>query len=403
MASEKVFNLSIADYLSGKSRVIRVYDGLSLKEFEETLKATYDQPIVGFVDENGIIYPISVVISNPSLLANRTQLQTVPSREGGMSQTHLTRQNAQANLMATFQRSEEEKQERYESEDSDESQHVEEFNEDARQMMRIQALTLEESIEEMNHLVGFRSVDLRTVLNLLCNNGMHWETRDEWKDLPVTINRGAFVGLVNALAGLVLGKEKNENPDEELVNLLFDVICNSSDSLLAGMKSRTSADDMDVAQLASGLTLLCGGDESENLAVVFSLYQKKDNLLVSHDNIAGLPKVCVYLHLSICFRLAYQLCSELRKNAPVPAEELAYKHALMEFLAISDREYEDNSLSFREFDRCCKLGFRAGLKELLEGAKNRWSGQLAATLRREPLSRYNRTASTPALRRKPPA
>ena len=121
-----------------------MYDGLSLKEFEETLKATYDQPIVGFVDENGIIYPISVVISNPSLLANRTQLQTVPSREGGMSQTHLST-NAQANLMATFQRSEEEKQERYESEDSDESQHVEEFNEDARQMMRIQALTLEKA------------------------------------------------------------------------------------------------------------------------------------------------------------------------------------------------------------------------------------------------------------------
>ena len=47
MASE-VYRLSIADHLSGKSRVICVYDGLTMKEFEETLKAAYGQSIVGF-------------------------------------------------------------------------------------------------------------------------------------------------------------------------------------------------------------------------------------------------------------------------------------------------------------------------------------------------------------------
>ena len=166
------------------------------------------------------------------------------------------------------------------------------------------------------------------MLNLLCNNGMHWETRDEWKDLPVTINRGAFVGLVNALAGLVLGKEKNENPDEELVNLLFDVICNSSDSLLAGMKSRTSADDMDVAQLASGLTLLCGGDESENLAVVFSLYQKKDNLLVA-TIISRVYRKCVCTYISLSAFVWPISCAVNYARMLLPAEELL-QHALME-------------------------------------------------------------------------
>ena len=94
-----------------------------------------------------------------------------------------------------------------------------------RKNFKKHALSLEESIEEMNYLIGFRHVDVRTVLNLLCSNGMYWESPDkvEWKDLPVAINRDAFVTLVNVLSHLVLGKVKSEDPDAELVNLLFDV------------------------------------------------------------------------------------------------------------------------------------------------------------------------------------
>jgi hypothetical protein len=366
-----------------------IYDGITMSEFAATVEATFGRPIVGFSDENGITFPLSVVVRDPSLLANRAQLRTVSDERGvsDYSEKYLSRQNAVANLMDSERGesgSEYEEIDVYETGESEDGGSYEDTEDesnydDLQQQMR--PLSLEESIEEMNLLVGFGNVDVRTVLELLppsedYRNRGYGESEDWMQSLPLSVSREGFLELITVLASLVR-EDPKESPDEELINLLFDVLFNSSD-VLSSDGVRRPDDEIDTTTVASGLTLLCAGDESANLAVVFSLYSKKDDLIVQ-DGRGLVPDVCVYLHLSACFRLVYQLCSALRKSASMQPEELAYTYSLGQFVEMTDREYNDGSLSFREFDACCKIGFRRGLFALHQNMRGLTEGEAAFT------------------------
>lgn len=365
------YRYDIFDPPSGKSRIVCVHDKITMDELSALLRASFDRPILGLTDENKILYPLSVITNDPSLLATRTELVTVGAFNGEGNQNGnnlLVRQNAVADLMNPEGEGEIEG----DTDDDEEDTNYEEIDEYVAgkaedELYNQRPLSLEESIEEMNLLVGFGSVDVRTVLELLLPSQSRpaYNGADDWlQSLPLCLSREDFLELVRVLASLV----HDSSSDEELINLLFDVLYSPSDILLDIHKDsrlRSASDEIDLTTLASGLTLLCSGDESANLAVVFSLCCKRDNLVAgSGRNVV--PDVCVYLHLSACFRLAYQLCSALRKSAESTPEELAYTYSLGQFADMRDREYDDGFLSFREFDLCCKRGFRQGLLALHE-------------------------------------
>ena len=96
------YRYDIFDPPSGKSRIVCVHDKITMDELSALLRASFDRPILGLTDENKILYPLSVITNDPSLLATRTELVTVGAFNGEGNQNGnnlLVRQNAVADLM----------------------------------------------------------------------------------------------------------------------------------------------------------------------------------------------------------------------------------------------------------------------------------------------------------------
>ena len=98
---------------------------------------------------------------------------------------------------------------------------------------------------------------------------------------------------------------------------------------------------VDFSELASGLSILCGGERGDKVEAAFSLFDFDGNGYIT------LEEMATYLHS--VFRMLYEVSPETRANMGVQPDELAMATALQCF---EDADLNgDEMLSFDEFKR----------------------------------------------------
>ena len=246
--------------------------------------------------------------------------------------------------------------------------------------------SLEQSIVEVQLITGLDKAAVRMILELIPLNTTHKHKIYAWfiEALPETIDRQTFLELMNDLASILRGGSNSTEsnyigppPDEPMLNLLFDVLAQSSQEFNdSDDDGRTLADTLDIPTFASGLSLLCGDvhqfTSKENLRVVFSLYAKQSN-----SGTAVVPEVALFLHLSTLLRLVFQLCNSLRHAAGCTPEDLAYEISLNVLSGLAPST--DGCLGFNEFYLACFEGFKLAL----EGLHNSSQMQLRELIREQ--------------------
>ena len=354
-------HLLVYDSISGQSRTLIVdsTNGIPCSNLQDLLDACFKTKVVAFKDANGVLYPIAGVAKKPSALAGKI-IETVTMSElnenDNAVQHQMSRQNATSDL---FQ--------------------------------ELPPLTLQESIKEIQIFTGLGEMDLLSVIRLLPQNRNIQEGYTErWPidRLPSSIDRQDWLELMTDVAAhayhsnaKTAGDYIGPPPDEELLNLLFDVLGKSSrDFRHSQASSRRLSDTVEVSVLASGLSLLCGGDEGANMYGVFLLHAQR-----TQSHWAGIvPELAIYHHLCAVFRLIFQLNSKLAESVGCTAEDLARHHSVQQLEALPHRDFLGSAggqglLSADEFCHCCVNGVRQGLNVLYATAeKQRIDAELAA-------------------------
>ena len=351
MSSKGIVSLLVYDALSGRSRTLTIAPGMSKDDLQEIFDITFDQAIVGVKDFEGIIYPIAGIVKYPNDLVGKL-LETVTLAElkkagnnNNTASTPLSRTSGTPDL----------------------------FRE-------LKPLTLQESIKEIQIFTGLGELELLEVVRMLPQDrGAQAGDTGKWPidRLPLSIDRQAWLELMTDLATEVRPQDESGDcigppPDEELLNLLFDVLSKGSrDFRNSDANARRLSDTVDVSVLASGLSLLCGGEESANMYGVFLLHAQR-----TQSHWAGVvPELAVYHHLCALFRLIFQLYSALGDVGLAP-EELARRHAAEQLGQLPTRTFLGSAggqamLSADEFCLCCMRGLRSGLSALYNGVSNK--------------------------------
>ena len=111
---------------------------------------------------------------------------------------------------------------------------------------------------------------------------------------------------------------------------------------------------VDFAELASGLSVLCGGSREDKVAAAFSLFDTNGDGFITREEMAT--------YLTSVFKLIYATKPELNSTIGVGPEELG---AVTADQAFADADIDqDERISFAEFQRYCGVDKQTQMREM---------------------------------------
>eukprot|EP00936_MAST-01D_sp_MAST-1D-sp1_P000427 g427.t1 len=176
------------------------------------------------------------------------------------------------------------------------------------------------SLQEVRRLTNLQVYDVKDIFTFFGRSS----------DNAGQLSKQRFFRCFNKLIAKAGGQDTR---DQQRAGFVLEKIFNAFDTQGEGF--------VDFSELASGLSILCGGERGDKVEAAFSLFDFDGNGYIT------LEEMATYLHS--VFRMLYEVSPETRANMGVQPDELAMATALQCF---EDADLDaDAMLSFDEFKR----------------------------------------------------
>jgi Ca2+-binding EF-hand superfamily protein len=185
------------------------------------------------------------------------------------------------------------------------------------------------TLEEIRSLTGLGEMPVREVFLVFASAA----------DKSGTIDRDSFDECVARLVGAK--SNLSAGAIERMADELYDIFDADGNGVV------------DLIELSSGLSILCGGDRDDKVLAAFSLFDTNGDGYISKKEMA--------LYLSSVFKLIYATKLELQSSLKISAEELG---AVTADQAFEDADIDhDGEISYLEFKRWYASGGGAALNQ----------------------------------------